>query len=256
MATEHKRLEAHDRPAPLLVLDSGRTLAVLEPGSKHTFSGRMVDLCFVFDTTGSMSDKIDGLVECMVDFVRELAGLALDWRVSVVPFGDLTVPGDTIVADLPCTSDRAAAERMLRAMPRNHGGGNDGESVLEAIRAALGKPYRPGAVKVFIVLTDEPALEGQLTTRRIEQDLLRAEVIAFVASPALGYYRRWADVSGGAWFEIGESLDYGAIVKTLRGLAKQLALVASRVHSIAGGSVAAYRALPPAARGAVVRKSP
>jgi len=243
-----------DRSAPLLILGSGKTLAVLEPGSEHTFSGRMVDLCFVFDTTGSMSDKIDGLVECMVDLVRELAGLALDWRVSVVPFGDLTVPGDRIVADLPFVSERAAAERMLREMPRNYGGGNEGESVLEAIQAALRKPYRPGAVKILIVLTDEPALEGQLTTSRIEQDLLRAEVIAFVASPHHDYYRRWADVSGGAWLEIGSSLDYGAIVAMLRELAKQLALVASQVHGIAGGSVARYRALPPAARGAVVRK--
>jgi len=248
--------ELTNHKPPVLVLGSGRPVAVLEPGSEHRFGSRMVDLCFVFDTTGSMSDKIDGLVECMVDFVRELAGLGLDWRVSVVPFGDLTVPGDTIVANLPFVSERAAAERMLPEMPRNHGGGNDGESVLEAIRAALGKPYRPGAVKVFIVLTDEPALEEQLTTSRIEQELLRAEVIAFVASPALGYYRRWADVSGGAWFEIGPSLDYGAIVTTLRGLAKQLALVASQIHTLAGGSVARYRALPSAARGAVVRKSP
>ncbi len=251
-----KHPDTPNRPAPLLVLGSGREMAVLEPRSEHTFSACMVDLCFVFDTTGSMSDKIDGLVECMVDFVRELAGLGLNWRVSVVPFGDLTVPGDTIVANLPFVSERAAAERMLREMPRNGGGANGGESVLEALRAALGKPYRPGAVKVFVVLTDEPALQGRLTAGGIEQDLLRSEVIAFVASPPIGYYRRWADVTAGAWFEIGPSLDYSAIVATLRGLAKQLALVASEVHSIAGGSVARYRALPPAARRAVVRKSP
>ena len=222
---------------------------MLEPGSEHRFSGRMVDLCFVFDTTGSMSDKIDGLVECMVDFVRELSGLALDWRVSVVPFGDLTVPGDRIVGDLPFVSDRATAERLLREMPRNHGGGNEGESVLEAIRAALAKPYRQGAVKVFVVLTDEPALQGRLTTSRVEKDLLRSEVIAFVASPPQGYYRRWAELTGGSWFEIDESLDCGAIVAMLRGLAKRVALVAAQVHSLAGGSVAHYLELPPAKRG-------
>lgn len=73
---------------------------------------------------------------------------------------------------------------------------------------------------------------------------LRGEVIVFVASPPDRYYRRWAEVSGGAWFEIGPALDYGAILITLRGLAKQLALVASQVHSLAGGSVARYRELP------------
>ncbi len=67
--------------------------------------------------------------------------------------GDLTVEGDTIVEDLPFVADRAMAEALLRSMPGNSGGDNEGESVLEAVRAALDKPFRQGAVKVFVVLT-------------------------------------------------------------------------------------------------------
>lgn len=240
--------------APVLVAGPGRPLLVLGPGAEHRISRRMVDLCFVFDTTGSMSDKIEGLVACMVDFVRELASLSLDWRASVVPFGDLTVGGDRIVADLPFTSDREAAERMLREMPRNSGGGNEGESVLEAVEAALAKPYRQGAVKVFVVLTDEPALTGRRTPRTVEGALRRAEVICFVASPPLPYYRSWAEATGGAWYGIGPSLDPSEIVRFLRGLARDVARVASDVHTLAGGSVARYLELPPSHRGGLRRR--
>lgn len=229
--------------APVLVVGGG-TLAVLEPGAEHRFSRRMVDLCFVFDTTGSMADKIDGLVACMVDFVRELATLSLDWRCSVVPFGDLTVEGDTIVEDLPFVADRAMAEELLRSMPRNSGGGNEGESVLEAIHIALGKPFRPEAVKVLIVLTDEPALTHNTTPARTEKALRDHDVVTFVASPDLSYYRSWAEVTGGAWYEIDNRLDYASILALLRSLAGRVAQVASAVHTLAEGSVTRYLQLP------------
>src|SRR5580693_7478207 len=79
---------------------------------------RLVDIAVVFDTTGSMDDKISGLVACMVSFVEELAQLRLDWRFTVVPFGDLTVPGDRIVSDLPFVSEQTAAQDLVRSMPR------------------------------------------------------------------------------------------------------------------------------------------
>ncbi len=46
---------------PVLVFGDGR-LASLAPGSDHRVGRAQVDICFVFDTTGSMSDKITGLV--------------------------------------------------------------------------------------------------------------------------------------------------------------------------------------------------
>lgn len=216
---------------------------VLAPGQKYEREAGRVDLCFVFDTTGSMSNKIEGLISCMVDFVRELAALSLDWRVSVVPFGDLTVPGDTIVGNLPFVNERSAAEALLRKMPRNSGGGNTGESSIEAVQAALAKDHRPEAVKIFIILTDEPALQGSRSPGAIAEDLQASETIAFVVSPDLDYFRAWADSTGGAWFPIASAVDTGAILALLRQLAARVATVAHEVHALAGGSVKAYLAL-------------
>jgi hypothetical protein len=203
----------------------------------------MVDLCFVFDTTGSMDNKIDALVACMVDFVTQLSDLWLDWRISVVPFGDLTVPGDRIVDDLPFVTSQSVAESMLRAMPRFSGGGNTGESSIEALESALGKPYRPEAVTMLILITDEPALFGQRSDSVVLQMLLDANAILFTVTGDEPYYRRWAEATGGMWREINLTLDAADIIALLRQIAGRVATVAYEVHALAQGSVETYRSL-------------
>jgi hypothetical protein len=226
-------------------LPDGRLVAP-RPGER-VHSGRKraaADVCLVFDTTGSMSDKIDGLVRCMVDFVGELATLRLDWRLTAVPFGDLTVPGDRIVEDLPFVATREAAEQLIRTMPRFNGGGNIGESSLEAVLAALRKPYRPDAVKLLMVLTDEPPLEGvQLTADSVARSLQASEVICFVASYDLAGFKRWAQENGGRWYPISANMDTNALLTFLRSLVKDVATVAKAVHEIGDGSVARYLAI-------------
>src|SRR5262249_28654759 len=115
--------------------------------------GRGVDLVFVVDTTGSMSDKIDGLLATCHGFVDVLGSLQLSQRIAVVAFGDLTIPGDDI-AVFGFTDNVERVKATLRGIPRYSGGGNLGESSLEALGRALALPFRPGAVKVIILLTD------------------------------------------------------------------------------------------------------
>ncbi|MBO3743043.1 vWA domain-containing protein [Actinoplanes flavus] len=201
---------------------------------------RAVDVCFVFDTTASMSDKITGLVACMVDFVGELSELQLNWRITTVPYGDLTVSGDKVVADLPFVRSHDDAVRQLRTMPRFSGGNNYGESTLEAVTAALGKPYRPHAVPVLVVLTDEPPLTENLNEAQVGEQITIKEAICFVASPDRPGYRRWADANGGQWYEIGQRMDTTQILAYLRSLAHELPQVAQEVHDLGGGSVRRY----------------
>ena len=228
------------RSLPVLKLRSGQAVPLVA-GRRAPLGRNAVDVCFVFDTTGSMSNKIDGLVCCTVDLVRELDGLDLDWRVVTLPFGDLTVPGDRIVANLPFITDRVAAEAQLRGMPRFSGGGNEGESAIEAMQHAMARQYRPDAVKVLVLLTDEPALEStQTRTSDVTRSLQDAGAICFVASPDLPYYRTWAAANGGTWFPIGASMDLSAVVELLRSLVKRLATVAQAVHQLGQGSVHRY----------------
>ena len=66
------------RRKPTLVMPDRSTVS-LQPGTRVSFAGRpLVDICVVFDTTGSMSDKIDGLISCVTGFVDRLAELGLN----------------------------------------------------------------------------------------------------------------------------------------------------------------------------------
>jgi hypothetical protein len=141
------------------------------------------------------SGKIKGLVDCMAGFAGDLAELSLDWRLSVIPFGDLTVPGDRIDADLSFVACADGARRQLRTMPRFAGGGNEGESSIEALLAAIAKPWRPKAVRVVLLITDEPTL-GADRAKDLLRRLKSAEIICFVASPDRDCFRSWASGTG------------------------------------------------------------
>ena len=226
------------RRVPMLKLPGGR-LAALKPGTRIKLDRAEVDVCFVFDTTGSMSDKIDGLVACMTDFVEAFSQLALDWRCTCVPFGDLTVPGDRVDAQLPFVATADEAKLQLRQMPRFSGGGNTGESSIEAMLAAIGKPWRQEAVRVLVLLTDEPALEVRRAQQILEK-LQADEIICFAASPPEAYYRDWAQRNGGQWTAIGPQMDTAELLNLLRSLVRDVAQVARDVHQLAGGSVRKY----------------
>jgi hypothetical protein len=224
--------------ATVLELGDGRAVA-LHPGTAVTVARPMADICIAFDTTGSMSGKIAGLINCMAGFAEDLAGLSLDWRISVLPFGDLTISGDRVDVNLPFVASAAEARNQLRTMPRFSGGANEGESSIEAMLGAISKPWRPKAVRVVLLLTDEPALGAERAEEVLHQ-LRSAEIVCFIASPDHPYFRSWATETGGKWAKISRSMDTREILNLLRRLVKDVAKAASDVHAIAGGSYRKY----------------
>jgi hypothetical protein len=222
----------------------GKTVEVPVSRSKPPHQ-RQVDVCFVFDTTGSMSSKLDGLVNCMSEFVGELAQLQLDWRVTAVPFGDLLI-GERIVDDLPFVSTRDAAQQLLQHMERFSGGGNGGESSLEAVQAALRKDYRDDAIKVLVVLTDEPPHEvGGLTVGRVGQMIRQGEFICFVAAPhprvqgpRVEGFKQWAHANGGRWYPIRQTMPTDKILEFLRSLVQEIPRIVHK--ALEAGSVRRY----------------
>jgi hypothetical protein len=160
------------------------------------------DLVFVIDTTGSMNDKIDGLIESCQSFVDKLAAKRIDWAAAVVGFGDLTVEGDRIVAT-PFSSSAERVKALLRGLPRYSGGGNEGESSLEALQTALGQPgYRPDAMKVFVLITDEPALQKTCARQRCQGGCAKPERLPLSCrqtSSTSVLWRPTPAANGGMW---------------------------------------------------------
>ncbi len=201
---------------------------------------KAVDLAFVIDTTGSMSDKIQGLLHTCTRFVDKFASLGLNQRTAIVAFGDLTVPGDKIVATGFSDNVEVTKQSLLR-IPRYSGGGNQGESSLEALQKAMGLPFRPDAVKVLVLITDEPALENpNLKAKDMPPQLRANEFLTFVISPPLGYYKEMASKSGGKWYKVSAKTDFTDLLKMFEQVADRVSQVVDEVYRLGDGHVSSY----------------
>jgi len=212
-----------------------------------TAAGRGVDLVFVIDTTGSMSDKIESLLATCSRFADDFNALHLNHRIAIVSFGDLRVQGDRI-QNTAFTSNVEVTKKSLQNIPRNSGGGNEGESSLEALERALSLPFRPDAVKVIVLITDEPADQHKLNAEEMIGRLTEREMLVFVASPPYKYFQRMALRNGGQWYRISAHTRFDDLLKMFRDLAQKVSQVVFDVYQVGDGSVADYLRLKPPER--------
>jgi hypothetical protein len=118
-----------------------------------------VDVVFVLDVTSSMQWAIDDLKNGIGKFADTLSKNQLDFRLGLVTFQDLT-EGEKIEVikfkkDEPFTND-AATFRDKVGLLKAGGGGDIPESSLEALAEAANMPYRQGASKILLLITDAP----------------------------------------------------------------------------------------------------
>ncbi len=208
--------------------------------------GNQVDVVFVFDTTGSMDDEIDGLLSTCTQFVDEAQKMGLDANFALISFGDISIAGggDKIETVTPLTSEVERIKFGLRHIPRNNGFGNEGETCLEAIQEAFKIQHRTKAVKVLILITDEPAVVRNITPEQITKELTRREYLTFVIAIDMQYYKDMAIKNGGVWKQISSSTDLSEILKIFGEVAKKVSEITKKVHLL-GGSVSRYLALNP-----------
>lgn len=232
-------------PNTVLTTGKGPTKTVitgkpqLSSSTAKIVGDNQVDIVFVFDTTGSMDNKISALLETCVGFVSEAATMKLDPQYALISFGDISVRfgGDKIEVVVPLTEDIEQIKHGLKFIPRNNGFGNLGESVLEAIDEAFKIEYRDKAVKVMVVITDEPALQWATKVEKTISTLTDREFLVFVVATDEPYYHAMADSNGGIWKEIGPDTDLAEILELFKEMAKKVAKVAQQVHLLGRGSV-------------------
>ncbi len=202
--------------------------------------GKPVDLVFVIDTTGSMSDKIKGLLQTAAKFIDRFGNLQMDSRIAVVAFGDLTVKGDKIVAT-GFSRNIETTKNSLQKIPRYSGGGNRGESALEALQKAMALDFRPHAVKVLLLITDEPALQTrQLKANDVIEQLHENEMLTFVVGTKDKYYQEMAARNGGKWYKISAHTDFTDLLEIFGDVASRVSETVADVYRIGDGRVNEY----------------
>lgn len=218
---------------------SSSTPAIKIEGKTLLGSSSGVDLVFVIDTTGSMSNKIEGLLATCERFVDEFAKLDLNHRIAIIAFGDLRVPRDRI-EKTEFTSEVDITRKSLRNIPRYGGGGNQGESSLEALEKAIGMPYRTDAVKVIVLITDEPAHQENIRANDMINRLSEGEFLVFVVSPPLKYFKEMAVKNAGKWYKVAANTDFTEILNMFESIAEKVSCIVSDVYTLGDGSVSKY----------------
>ncbi len=244
----HLNVFARPGEPPPLEIDAGRSDA-LQIGRAPTGAGtgRGVDLVFVIDTTGSMSDKIESLLATCSRFADDFNALHLNHRIAIVSFGDLRVEGDKI-QNTAFTDNVEVTKKSLQNIPRNNGGGNEGESSLEALERALSLPFRSDAVKAIVLITDEAADQHHIRAADMIGRLCERELLVFVASPPHDYFKQMAQRNGGKWYKISAHTRFNDLLELFRDLARKVSQVVSDVYQVGDGSVANYLRLKPPER--------
>jgi hypothetical protein len=109
----------------------------------------------------------------------------------------------------------------------------------------MGLPYRSGAVKVLLLITDEPAHQHRLRADAVTARLAQGEFLVFTITPNFAYFKDMAARTGGRWYKISANTDFSDMLKIFQQVATHVSQAVSEVYRLGDGRVSGYRKLKP-----------
>ncbi len=211
-----------------------------------------LDIAFVIDSTGSMSDEIDEVKENVTALAEQIAAVDPDYRLALVDYKDVEEEESAYQArlDLDFTTDVPSFDRELAALEAD-GGGDEPESVYSGLMTALNLAWRPGSKKIVVQIGDAPAKDPEpvtgYTLRAVQTKALSVDP-ATIDSIQSGEAQETADsfgaiasATGGQFLQLPESDLSGlvpAIVEEIRRNATApAAALSAPSHAVAGQPV-------------------
>jgi len=184
--------------------------------------GRPVDIAFVFDTTGSMSDEIEGVKNTCVAFANKLRASNRDYRLGLVTFGDeireVRGPGDELSADVEEFKGWISRQRAA-------GGGDGPEISLDGLKRASQMKYRANTQKVLILITDAPPHEkgdgtafSQVKTEDLLAPLRDGGYTVYAVARDDSRFRKLVEATHGEFLQLSRATDFTGIIDKLGGL--------------------------------------
>jgi len=124
----------------------------------NTDCGQLADFVFVIDVSTSMGEEIAAVKANIVNFINNLAASGIDYRVGVVVFANCVYTYNSG----NFYTDPTTITSIINGLSFDeHGTGCSNykipEDGFDALAAAAGMNFRPGAQRVAILLTDAPA---------------------------------------------------------------------------------------------------
>ena len=194
-----------------------------------------VDIVFVLDTTGSMGFALDGIIHGIGDFAKELESKELDVRLGMLAFQDLLFNEPSLLLKFekgsPFTADFEAFREELKKVHIGDGV-DEPESSLDALAEAARLPFREGATRVLVLVTDASPHIPDKTIRSIEDcrkvltDMQISQLHLVLRRNHRRIYEPLQNENAGEYFNIVEAAGGSA------GFAKILPSVSSAIAKI------------------------
>jgi len=118
---------------------------------------RVADIVFLIDDSGSMSDKINAVRQNASNFVNNLAGEGVDFRLGLVRFGQSGGGAPQVFNGGAMTSDVNQFTSWLSSFRAS---GSYEPGLLAILTAAQTFNFRQGSQRIFILVTDEDSDGG------------------------------------------------------------------------------------------------
>ena len=189
---------------------------------------KVLDIVFVIDTTGSMSDKLTAIKNNISAYVDALKAKGIDMRLGLVAYGDTYIGEKMVKNDFTTSVD--TFKGWLGSIKRFNGGDYP-ESTLDAINdttaGAKSFAFRENADREYIVVTDalsHSKEDGWLTdgksvytvantVKSLLADHVRTNVISVKGGDQETQLKPLADKTGGTFMDIKG--DFGKQLLTL-----------------------------------------
>lgn len=179
---------------------------VSSPGEGEGF--RSVDIVFLMDNSGSMEGEIEAVSLNVANFVADLASAGTSAALGLCRFGQISGNGNPILEDGGnLTTDPDYFVNDVWA--RNIDNGEDEPGYYAICSSSAGFAFRPGARRVFIIITDETPDQGGCSLN----DALAAcqgndiTLFALTISSLYNEFTPITDATGGAVINIFEPMN-------------------------------------------------
>lgn len=166
-------------------------LIIIPPGQSG--GSRLTDIIFIMDNSGSMQDEQNSVAANVNNFVNQLSASGVDFALGLCRYGSATNNGNPIIEENGIlTSDAYYFKNNI--WTRNSANGSREPGYYAIQQAASSFAFRPGAQKIFIIITDENPNQGGATVDQAH-DVCTTNQITFFALTNSSLYSSFTTIA-------------------------------------------------------------
>ncbi len=169
---------------------------------------RLADIIFLMDNSGSMEEEQAAVEANVFDFVDALVAAEVDFSLGLARYGAYQNSGNPILADGGSLTSNAAYFKN-DVWTRNVTGGGTEPGYYAITESASGFSFRPGAKRIFIIITDESPDQRNTTLNDAFAALTDGDITLFALTEDSYYddFQPLTAATDGAFFDIYSPFD-------------------------------------------------